>query len=420
MRILGIETSCDETAAVILEIQNGRFRIVSSVVASSVELQAKYGGIVPEVAARKQIEFIMPVLEQVLNKAKGKRPPQMRGRQKAKLVDCVAVTHGPGLITSLRVGVETARTLSYIWKKPLIGVNHLEGHIYSSLLSAKKNNFQIPISNFQKNPKFKIPAYAKASAGRQNSIFQKLPRLTFPAMALVVSGGHTELVLMRDYGKYKIIGQTLDDAVGEAFDKVAKILDLGYPGGPIIARLATQGDKNNFELPRPMIKSGDYNFSFAGLKTAVLYKVKSKKSLQLDGPVKGKSMEVNNLCASFQEACVDVLVDKTIKAAEKYKVKTILLGGGVAANESLREKLRTEVNKVNLVKKVDKGKKIIELLMPELEFTGDNAAMIALAGYLQVTKAQNHESTKSQKPEEKNKLLNNWKRIKVDPNLRLK
>ncbi len=382
MRILGIETSCDETAAAILEIQNGRFRIVSSVVASSVELQAKYGGIVPEVAARKQIEFIMPVLEQVLNKAKGKR-------QKAKLVDYVAVTNGPGLITSLRVGAEAARTLSYIWNKPLIGVNHLEGHIYSALL-AEQN----------KNQKSKI----------KNQNYGRLINIEFPVLALVVSGGHTELVLMKDYGKYKIIGQTLDDAVGEAFDKVAKILDLGYPGGPIIARLAARGDKNSFELPRPMIKSGDYNFSFAGLKTAVLYKVKSKKA-------KGKSKEINNMCASFQEACVDVLVNKTIKAAEKYKVKTILLGGGVAANGELRERLRIWTERINLNKE---EKDRIELLMPELEFAGDNAVMIALAGYLQVTKAQNHKSTKSRKPEEKNKLLNNWKRIKVDPNLRLK
>ncbi|HRY63436.1 MAG TPA: tRNA (adenosine(37)-N6)-threonylcarbamoyltransferase complex transferase subunit TsaD [Patescibacteria group bacterium] len=380
MLILGIETSCDETSAAVLEFKNGGFRILGEMVASSVELQAQYGGIVPEVAARAQMEYMMPVLEQV-NKAKGKR-------QKAKVfddIDYIAVTNGPGLITSLRVGVEAARTLSYIWNRPLIAVNHLEGHIYSALLSVKQS----------KNQKSKI----------KNQNYGKLSIIKFPAVALVVSGGHTELVLMKDYNNYKIVGQTLDDAVGEAFDKVAKILDLGYPGGPIISELAAAGDKTKYNFPRPMIKSGDFNFSFAGLKTAVLYKFKTQNS-------KLKIKDKKDMCASFQEACVEILAKKTIKAAEKYKVKTMLLGGGVAANGELRKRLGQEVDKVNLVNKVQKGKDKIQLLIPELKYTGDNAVMIALAGYFKVKKTRKQESNKLGR-------LDKWKKVRVDPNLGL-
>ncbi|HOZ36218.1 MAG TPA: tRNA (adenosine(37)-N6)-threonylcarbamoyltransferase complex transferase subunit TsaD [bacterium] len=379
MKILGLETSCDETAAAVLDFRNGGFWILTSVIASSVELQAKYGGIVPEVAARKQIEFIMPVLEQGLSKTLF----NAAGRQEAKIfddIDYIAVTNGPGLITSLRVGVEAARTLSYVWNKPLIAVNHLEGHIYSALL-AEQNKIQ-------------------------NQKFQKMQAVRFPAMALVVSGGHTELVLMKDYLDYKIIGETLDDAMGEAFDKVGKILNLGYPGGPIISKMATEGDKTAFNFPRPMLKSGDYNFSFSGLKTAVLYKLKTQNS-------KLKIKERKDLCASFQEACVEVLVKKIIRAAEEYKVKTILIGGGVAANESLRGRLEMEVDKVNSVKKVDKGEKKIQLLMPELKYTGDNAVMIALAGYFKIKNIKRQEGKRG-------KRRFGWQQTKADPNLGLR
>ncbi len=335
MRILGIETSCDETAVAVLEVKNGVFKVVKDVISSSSQLQAKYGGIVPEVAARKQVEYMIPVLEKVLGK-------------KGKQIDYIALTNGPGLITSLRVGVEAGKTLSYAWEKPMVAVNHLEGHIYSAEMSNSR----------------------------------KLGKLKFPALALIVSGGHTQLVLLESYLKYKIIGETQDDAVGEAFDKVAKMMNLGYPGGPVISKLAKKGNASKVEMPRPMINSGDYNFSFSGIKTAVLYKMR-------EGRIKNQDM-----CASFQEACVEVLVNKTIKAAQEFKVKTILLGGGVAANENLRDSLKKEVGS-----KLDK----VKLLVPDMKMTGDNAAMIAAAGYYKI----------------KNKKFSDWKKIKTNANLRL-
>ncbi len=353
MKILAIETSCDETAAAVLEVKDGYFRVWSNVVSSSVKLQAKYGGIVPEVAARKQMEYIVPVIEKAL------------GDIKVKEIDYLAVTNGPGLISSLRVGFEAARTLSFVWQKPLIAVNHMEGHIYSALL----NNFQFSIFNFQ-----------------------KLGLIKFPALALLVSGGHTQLVLLKDYLKYKIIGETLDDAVGEAFDKVAKMLDLGYPGGPIIARRAKSGNPLAVKLPRSMLESGDYNFSFSGLKTAVLYTVRDleKKNKQ----VKNNPQLINNICASFQQVCIEILVKKTIKAAEETKVKTILLGGGVSANSELRKQLAEEI---------ERNFKGVEILIPEIKLTGDNAVMIALAGYYKIRAGK----------------LSDWREVKVDSNLRL-
>jgi N6-L-threonylcarbamoyladenine synthase len=344
--LLAIETSCDETAAAVLEIKDNRFKVYSNVVSSSVKLQAKYGGIVPEVAARKQMEYLIPVIEKALAGFKNKS------------IDYIAVTNGPGLISSLRVGFEAAKTLSFAWQKPLITVNHMEGHIYSALL----NNFQFSIFNFQ-----------------------KLGLIRFPALALLVSGGHTQLILSRDYLKYKIIGETLDDAVGEAFDKVAKMLNLGYPGGPIIAELAAKGKPGVVALPKPMLKSGDYNFSFSGLKTAVLYKVKNKRLTQKDK---------QNICAAFQQAAVEVLVEKTTRAVKEFKIKTVLLGGGVSANNELR---------LQLLKKIKENFKFVEVLVPEIKLTGDNALMIALAGYYKAQAGK----------------LSDWRKIKVDPNLRL-
>ena len=335
MKILGIETSCDETAAAVLEIKNDRFKVASNIVASSVKLQAKYGGIVPEVAARKQMEYIIPVIEKALRKNN---------------VDYIAVTNGPGLVTSLRVGAEVAKTLSFVWQKSLIEVNHMEGHIYSAELNSLK-------------------------------------KIKFPALALLVSGGHTQLVLIKDYLRYEIIGETLDDAVGEAFDKVAKILGLGYPGGPIISKLAAKGSSEKINLPRPMINSGDYNFSFSGIKTSVLYLTKKL------GKVKTEKLR-NDICTEFEEACVEVLVKKTIKAAKEHKVKTVIIGGGVAANNKLRDELGNKVKE-----KLDK----VELLVPEIKLTGDNAAMIAVAGYYRVRR----------------KKFSDWKKIKVNPNLSL-
>ncbi|MFH1890834.1 MAG: tRNA (adenosine(37)-N6)-threonylcarbamoyltransferase complex transferase subunit TsaD [Candidatus Kuenenbacteria bacterium] len=390
MIILGIETSCDETAAAVLHIKNGCFRVLSNVVSSSVELQAKYGGVVPEVAARKQVEYIIPVLGQALKEDTRYKIQDTKNSQFSipnfQFIDYIAVTNGPGLITSLRVGVEAGRTLSYVWNKPLILVDHLEGHIYANAIS----NFQFPISN-------KIP----------NNNFQKLREIKFPALILIVSGGHTQLVLMKDYLKYKIIGETKDDAAGEAFDKAAKMMNLGYPGGPEIARLAKKGDPLKIDMPRPMINSGDYNFSFSGIKTAVFYKMKerrinphTKRSCMVDGfksshqKTFGVRIKKQDMCASFQKACVEVLVSKTLKAAQEFKVKTILLGGGVAANERLRDLLKKEVSD-----RLDK----VELFLPDIKMTGDNAVMIALAGYYKIKAGK----------------LNDWRKVKTDANLRL-
>jgi len=341
MLILGIESSCDETAAALVEIQNGVFEVKSNIVSSQVKIHAKYGGVVPEVAARKHLEMMIPVLKKTL------------GRVGPQKIDALAVTAGPGLITSLLVGVETARALAFAWKKPLIAVNHLEGHICANLL-----NCRLQIADCR-----------------------------FSSLALIVSGGHTELVLMKDFGKYKIIGETLDDAVGECFDKAAKILGLGYPGGPAISREAEKvkseirnpkSETNSkfqilnskFSLPRPMLNSPDFNFSFSGLKTATLYLAKS-----LSVPERKKHTPA--ICAEFQNAAVEVLVKKTVAAAKKYDVKNVFLAGGVAANRHLRESLGQAVRD-NLIG--------AGYFIPELKFTGDNAAMIAAAGYFKYLK----------------------------------
>jgi N6-L-threonylcarbamoyladenine synthase len=257
------------------------------------------------------------------------------GRIDLKKIDAVAVTAGPGLITSLLVGVETARALAFAWGKPLVAVNHLAGHISSNLLDS-----QFSIFNFQ-----------------------------FPSIALVVSGGHTELVLMKNFGKYQIIGETLDDAVGEAFDKTAKILELGYPGGPAVSKLAEKGAPGRFKLPRPMLNSPDFNFSFSGLKTSVLYTVKVLK--KIDEKIKA------DICREFEDAAAEVLVKKTVAAAKKYGAQNVFLAGGVAANKKLRESLGRAIHD----KLTDVGYHI-----PEIKYTGDNAAMIAAAGYFGAAK----------------------------------
>lgn len=291
MKILGIETSCDETAAAI--VQDGT-KIISNVIASSQNIHAKYGGIIPENAAREQVKSIIPVIKEAL----------------VTDIDAIAVTVGPGLIGSLLVGVETAKTLALVWKKPIIPVNHLVGHIYANWLT-------------KKTPEF-------------------------PAIVLIVSGGHTELVLMKGHGQFKLIGGTRDDAAGECFDKCARILNLGYPGGPAIEKAAV---KNNLcKLPRPMINQKNYDFSFSGLKTAVMNLSRTQ------------NLEPSHLAFELQEAITDVLVKKTLKAAEEFKVKNILLAGGVAANKRLREKLPSA-------------------LAPDFKFCTDNAAYIASAAY---------------------------------------
>jgi len=311
MLILAIETSCDETACAVLE--NGS-KVLSNVVASQNEFHKKFGGIVPEVASRKHIEAINPVIAEALEKA-GK---------KFKDLDAVAVTYGPGLVGSLLVGLCAAKALAWSLKKPLIGVNHLEGHIYSNFLAVK-------------------------------------PR--FPFICLIVSGGHTLLVLMKDHGKYETLGRTRDDAVGEAYDKVARFLNLGYPGGPIIDQLAKKGDPHAVTFKKPMIEeSFGYDFSFSGIKTAVT---------RLSG------VKIEDLAASFQQTIVDTLIEKLIRAAYDKEIGRVALAGGVSANSALRQQLKERGEKEGL-----------EVMIPPLEYSTDNAAMIAIAAYYRFKKKQ--------------------------------
>ena len=316
MNILGIETSCDDTAASVVKGEKNHLTILSHLISSQMTTLKKYGGVVPEVAARQHVTNIIPTVKAALGLASVK-PTE---------IEAIAVTAGPGLITALRVGVQTAKTLAFTWNKKLIGLNHIEGHIYA---------------NWYKNPKLKLPA-----------------------LCLVVSGGHTQLIFMKKHDNYRLIGQTRDDAAGEAFDKVAKLLNIGYPGGPKIQKLAQSGDPAKFDFPRPMLKEKNYDFSFSGLKTAVLYFVKKEMA--------GKKLPLNDICASFQQAVVDCLVGKTIKAAQDLKIKSVILAGGVAANLPLRQQLENSV-KTNL-----KG---VSLTTPPFELCTDNASMIAVAGY---------------------------------------
>ncbi|MDO8560166.1 MAG: tRNA (adenosine(37)-N6)-threonylcarbamoyltransferase complex transferase subunit TsaD [bacterium] len=336
-----METICDETASADVEKTAAGFRVRSSVVASQAKIHARYGGVVPEVAARNHVGAIIPVVDRALRQAK----------IKPKALDRIAVTAGPGLITSLLVGVQTAKAFALAWKTPLVPINHLRAHVYAAWL----------------------PMEIQKAKGKR----QKLGKIKFPVVALVVSGGHTELVLMKNARNFKMLGQTLDDAAGEAFDKTAKILGLSYPGGPQVAKLAQRGNPQAVAFPRPMLGSGDLNFSFSGLKTAVLYHVKGRRV---------SPRETNDLCASIQAAIVDSLVPKTVAAATKYRAKTVVLAGGVAANRRLRERLGNAVSDHKL-----------DFRVPDFSYCTDNAAMIAAAGYFG-------------KPKD-------WRNIKVDANL---
>jgi tRNA N6-adenosine threonylcarbamoyltransferase len=315
MKILAIETSCDETSAAV--IKDGK-NILSNIVATQVEFHKKYGGIVPEIASRKHIEVINPIIQEALDKAK----------TKFKDLDAVAVTHGPGLVGSLLVGICAAKSIAYALDIPLIGVNHLEAHIYANYIDPKP-------------PKF-------------------------PFLALIVSGGHTMLVLVKKHGEYEVVGRTRDDAAGEAFDKVARFLKLGYPGGPIIDKLAKEGNPNAIEFTRPMLNQG-FDFSFSGIKTAVVNHVNKQAT---GNRQTGKP--VTDIVASFQQAVVDVLTEKTIRAAKKYKCKTVALAGGVSANSQLRDQLEKRC----------KSEKI-KVHIPPLNLCTDNAAMVGCIGYHQ-------------------------------------
>ncbi|AWX71098.1 tRNA (adenosine(37)-N6)-threonylcarbamoyltransferase complex transferase subunit TsaD [Bacillus velezensis] len=308
--VLGIETSCDETAASV--VKNGN-EIISNVVASQIESHKRFGGVVPEIASRHHVEQITLVIEEALSKAE----------MGFDDLDAIAVTEGPGLVGALLIGVNAAKALSFAHQIPLVGVHHIAGHIYANRL---------------------------------------IGELQFPALALVVSGGHTELVYMKEHGSFEVIGQTLDDAAGEAYDKVARTMGLPYPGGPQIDKLAAVGT-DSIPLPRAWLEEGSYNFSFSGLKSAVINTLHNASQ-------KNEVIPPEDLAASFQQSVIDVLTAKTSKAAKEYGVKQVLLAGGVAANKGLRAALQQEFS--------HSGDP--ELIIPPLSLCTDNAAMIAAAG----------------------------------------
>jgi N6-L-threonylcarbamoyladenine synthase len=392
MKILAIETSCDDTGVAILEANNkGDFKVLSNIIASQIEIHRKYGGVYPMMAKREhqknlvltikkalkkadlleKTNTILPkkqleILEKILKREDGLLQSTMSflKNHKKPSIDFISVTHGPGLEPCLWVGVNFAKALSFFWNIKIVPTNHIESHILVNYLQNKK--------------------------------------ISFPALALVVSGGHTQLILIKSIQRYKIIGETRDDAAGECFDKCAKILGLGYPGGPIISKLATKpvgsltphrlsvGCQRPHRLPRPMINTNDYDFSFSGLKTAVLYKwLKiSKKKL----PGNKRQQILHEICAEIQQSIIDVLLKKTIKAAKDYKVKSIILGGGVSANKELRAQLTEKIQNDNFK---------IKCLMPEASLSTDNALMTAIAGFFN-----------------KDKKVK-WQKVKAKANLRI-
>jgi len=313
IRILGIETSCDETAASVLG--NGT-QVLSNIVASQADLHAKFGGVFPEVASREHIKTIYTVVDEALKEA----------HLSIQELDAIAVTRGPGLAGSLVVGMNMAKGLSLASGIPIIGVNHLEGHLYSAWVPQENADYQQP---------------------------------QFPVIALIVSGGHSSLVLMQDHLTYTQLGRTLDDAAGEAFDKVARLLDLPYPGGPSIQKSAETGNVHAFQFPRAWLE-GTWNFSFSGLKTAVLRKLQELHS-------DGRPVIIENLAASFQTAVVDVLSEKTLAAAREFHARSIVVAGGVSANRALRKAFLEQ--------------KEFPVHIPPLHLCTDNAVMIATAGY---------------------------------------
>jgi N6-L-threonylcarbamoyladenine synthase len=348
--ILGLETSCDETSVALLDVDargtSTKVKLLKHLVSSQIDIHAKYGGVVPEVAARTHVAEVVALLTKVL------------GKKGMDAFDAIAVTRGPGLATALRVGIHAAQTLAWLSRKPLVGVNHLEGHLASAWLE---------------------PANRRA--------------WKFPALALLVSGGHTELVLMRDYGRYTVVGSTRDDAAGEAFDKSAKLLGLGYPGGPAISREATKGRRDAFVLPRPMLHDKTLDMSFSGLKTAIRVLIERISN----GPIRHSKFEIRHspqtladLCASIEQAIVDVLVVKTIRAAKHHRVASVLLVGGVSANAHLRSSLGAAVRE---------ELPHARFLKPTLRYCTDNAAMIAAAGAWRFLKGERH----------------NWKKIDAEP-----
>ncbi len=343
MIILAIETSCDETACAILQKREDRITILSNVVASSADLQSKYGGIIPEYAAREQIKSIIPVIKEALEKSQ-LNPDQL---------DAIAVTCGPGLIGSLLVGVETAKVLCLVWSKPLIPVNHLIGHFYANWIQIQRSDVKNQISEEKTNS-------LKSTA-------TSLP--SFPCLGLLVSGGHSDLVLFKNHGKYEYLGGTRDDAAGECFDKCARLLNLAYPGGPQISKFAKHGDPKAFKLPRPLHDSNDLDFSFSGLKTAVSTLI---SDLSKNSPLSTNN-QFANLCASIEQAIIDSLLNKLTRAIQKYQIEQIIVAGGVAANNRLRDCLDQSLARSSRAE--------IRLYIPPPFLCTDNAAMIASAAF---------------------------------------
>ncbi|MCP6720164.1 MAG: tRNA (adenosine(37)-N6)-threonylcarbamoyltransferase complex transferase subunit TsaD [Patescibacteria group bacterium] len=324
MKILAIETSCDETAIALAEASGGlrapRFKVTKNIISSQVEIHRPWGGIVPNLAKREHIKNLPTIFKRLL------------GNKKLKL-NLLAVTIGPGLEPALWTGINFAKKIhkEHFPKARLIGVNHLEGHLYSFLLAPKSKNL-------------------------------------FPAVALIVSGGHTTLLLMKSLTSWKKLGETRDDAVGEVFDKVARMIRLPYPGGPEIEKLATKGDENAVDFPRPMMHTKNYDFSFSGLKTSVLYYLRDHKRVRRA-----------DIAASFQQAAIDVLVEKTVRAAKEFRAKSIMLSGGVAANKILRRKLKIKSSKLKA-----------SFFVAPTKFNTDNAAMIAVAAYISHLRGGKH------------------------------
>nr|WP_246629379.1 tRNA (adenosine(37)-N6)-threonylcarbamoyltransferase complex transferase subunit TsaD [Mesobacillus maritimus] len=326
--IVGIETSCDETAVAI--VKNGK-EIVANVVASQIESHKRFGGVVPEIASRHHVEQVTLVLEEAFR----------QGKVGIDEIDAIAVTEGPGLVGALLIGVNAAKALAFAHNIPLVNVHHIAGHIYANRLIEEMN---------------------------------------FPLLSLVVSGGHTELVFMKEHGHFEVIGETRDDAAGEAYDKVARVLGLPYPGGPHIDRLAHEGTAD-LDLPRAWLETGSYDFSFSGLKSAVINTVHNAEQ-------RGEKIAPETLAASFQASVVDVLVTKAVQAAKEYKVKQVLLAGGVAANKGLRAALTTAFESLE----------DIQLVIPPLSLCTDNAAMIAAAGSILFDKGKRADLTLNGNP----------------------
>ena len=327
--IVAIETSCDETAVAVLKHTATETTVLSSIISSQIALHAPFGGVVPDLAAREHAKNILPVLKEALGEAHISKDD----------ITALAVTSGPGLIPALLIGTAAAKTLAYVWKKPLLGIHHIEGHIYANFIHSHSQ----PSSN--------VSSFT-----------------AFPLLALIVSGGHTQIVLMRRHFQYEILGETQDDACGEAFDKVAKMLGLPYPGGPIVARYADAFDPStsshyDFHFPRPMLQSGDFQFSFSGLKTAVLYTIKNPEN------TRDKDF-IGAICHEFQEAVLETLITKTKRALEKHRPKTFVIAGGVSANTALRSRLKALL---------EEDFPETTFLTPEFAYSLDNAAMIASA-----------------------------------------